>query len=249
MKTKENPHAGHRKRLREQIELNGLYNLSELHFLENLLTYTITRADTNPIAHALLNEFKTIDSIFEATPEALMSVAGVGEKTAKFLNYMSAVVYMSNKSKVIKYPSVNTISSTLKFIANILPPTDKEQFVVLIVNKQYEVKNYKIFKGISHSYVDFDSQELYDYLVKHKTSFCILAHTHPNHSAIPSANDYKMFEMISYNLSMMRISLIDNLVLGDKDFYSARLGETVLYCDYTNYSYLKNRLSIPQDDE
>ena len=248
MKTKENIHAGHRQRLREQIDATGLYNLSDLHFLEQLLTYTITRANTNTIAHALLNEFKSIDNIFEASVESLMSVKGVGEKTARFLQYMSAVAYMSNKSKVIKKPFVGNITSALTFVTNILPPTDNEQFVVLIINKNFEVKNYKIFKGISHSYVDFDSQELFDFLVKHKSSFCIIAHTHPHHSAMPSASDYNMFEMMNHNLNLMRIKLIDNLILGEQDFYSSKIEETRQYNDFSDFNYVKNRLSIPQDN-
>jgi len=247
MKTKENIHAGHRQRLRERIDASGLYNLSELHFLENLLTYTISRADTNPIAHELLNEFKTIDSIFEASLEALMSVKGVGEKTARFLQYMSAVVYMSNRSKAIKRPVVGNISSTLSFIANILPPTNNEQFVVLIIGKNFEVKNYKIFKGISHSYIDFDSQELMDFLIKHKASFCIMAHTHPDHSSNPSVSDYEMFTMMNHNLQMMRIGLVDNLILGEKDFYSSKIQETRPYDDFCDFNYIKNRLYVPED--
>ena len=92
-----NIHAGHRQRLRKQIDSIGLYNLSDLHFLEYLLTFVIKRADTNPIAHGLLNKFGSMDKIFNAPLSQLTKVKGIGQKTAEFLQYMSSVVYMNNK--------------------------------------------------------------------------------------------------------------------------------------------------------
>ena len=223
MKTNENIHSGHRQRLRQHIDTVGLYGLSDLHFLENLLTYTIPRADTNPIAHNLLNEFKSIDAIFEANIDALMSVKGIGEKTARFLNYMSTVIYMNNKSKALQKPFVGNLSSTLTYIYSVLPPTKNEQFIILIVSKNYEVKNYKIFEGITHSAVDFDFQIFLDYLIKHKSSYCIIAHTHPEHPSTPSYADISMFDIIKHNLKMMKIGLIDNLIIGEKDIYSEKM--------------------------
>ena len=73
--------------------------VDDLYFLEQLLTYSIPRADTNPIAHRLLKEFKTIDNIFEADERALQEIAGVGPRTVYFLKYMLMVCYKYNKAK------------------------------------------------------------------------------------------------------------------------------------------------------
>ena len=46
-------HDGHRQRLKDRFLREGLDNFDDLYVLELLLYYTISRKDTNPIAHAL----------------------------------------------------------------------------------------------------------------------------------------------------------------------------------------------------
>ena len=75
-----------------------------------------------------------------------------------------------------------------------------------------------------------------------------MAHTHPENSAEPSESDYTMFEMINNSLQSMRISVVDNIVLGEKDFYSSRTQRVLPYNEYADYNYINNRPSIPQDN-
>ena len=236
MNTNENLHAGHRERLRDMIERTGIYQLSDLHFLENLLTFVIPRVDTNPIAHRLIEEFKTIDNIFEASIQALEKIEGVGPKTARFIQYMSSVCYMNNKAKAMKKSYIGTTSAMINYIQGVMPPSDNEQFIVLIAGKNFEVKTYKVFKGVSHSFITVDANELSDYLIKHKASFCLLAHTHPEHTALPSASDKDAMGKIGKLLDSLQITLLDNLILGKKDFYSFRFDRIKRYSEL-NYDY------------
>ena len=183
----------------------------------------IPRTDTNPIAHRLLDEFKTIDNIFEATPQALESIPGIGEKAARFIQVLSCSCYMYNKSKAHKKPYVGTFSTLLPFLHGIIPPSDNEQFIALVIGKNYEVKNYKLFKGVSHSFVSFDTKALSEYLMKNKPPYCVLAHTHPNHTALPSQSDRESFYKLAELIKSMSIELLDNLVIGERDFYSFRI--------------------------
>lgn len=231
-----NIHSGHRERLRKQIEQTNPVNLSDLHFLEQLLTYTIPRADTNPIAHNLLEEFKTIPNIFDATETALLTIDGIGPKTANFLHYMSTTCYMYNRAKWASNEFIGTINKCLAYIKSVLPPSINEQFIVLILNKNLEIKNYKIFNGISHSYINFDAQELSSYLINHKASFCIVAHTHPYCSAIPSADDLETFNKMTPLFDSLSIKLLDSLILGEHNYFSCNLQDIHPY-DYTDVQY------------
>ena len=232
---KGNVHAGHRIRMRENIERTGKYNLSNLHFLEYLLTFVIARADTNPIAHALLEEFKTIDQIFDASLEALMSIKGVGEKTARFLQTMSVVAFMYSRDKAIKNPKVDTGERLVRAIKAILPPSKNEQFIVLILTKDLRIKNYKIFEGVSHSLVSFDAKDLGEYLIKHKTSFCVFAHTHPDNSPTLSETDVVTFNKIFSLLDAMSITLVDNIVIGSNSYYSSIFNGEIPYANFDLY--------------
>ena len=62
-------HDGHRERLRERFSSFGLDNFNDLNALELLLFYAIPRRDTNEIAHALLDQFGSLDAVFDASPQ------------------------------------------------------------------------------------------------------------------------------------------------------------------------------------
>lgn len=226
METKEkqkiNIHSGHRERLRAQIQKTGLYNMSDIHFLEYLLTFVIKRSDTNPIAHALLNEFGSISNIFNASTFALMQVKGVGEQTARFLQYMSVVVHMHNKALAKNILKLDTINNISNYVTCTLPPSENEQFMIIVVNKNYSVKEYKIFKGVSHSFISIDKNEIAEYLINHKSSFLIFAHTHPHHSAMPSLSDLETFNTIQPLLDSLCIVLVENIIIGDEHIYSLK---------------------------
>lgn len=231
-KQKKNIHAGHRERLRENALKTGLYNLDDIHFLELLLTYTITRADTNPIAHALLSAFGSVEEIFNASIEALLTVDGVGMKTARFLQYMSVVAHMYNKSCAMEKPKLDTVGKLVNFIRKVLPPSNNEQMILVILNKNLTLKSYKVFNGVSHSFISLDVNEITDFLVKYKAHFCAIAHTHPKHNPMPSMEDLDMFTSFNTILSALSINLMENVILGEKSFFS-----------------LKSRLEYDYDDD
>ena len=84
---KRNPHEGHREKLRQRFILeNGFEHFEDHQILELLLFYANPRQDTNPTAHALLNEFGSLKGVLEARPEMLMSVPNVGEKALRNLD-------------------------------------------------------------------------------------------------------------------------------------------------------------------
>ena len=63
--------TGHRQRIRNRFDKEGLDSFDEVHALELLLTYAIPRIDTKPIARRLLDRFGSFSSVLEATKEEL----------------------------------------------------------------------------------------------------------------------------------------------------------------------------------
>ena len=72
----ENLHAKHRARMQERVERDGLDSLAEHEALEYLLFLSIPRADTNALAHRLIQHFGDFCKVLEAEPEELMQVEG-----------------------------------------------------------------------------------------------------------------------------------------------------------------------------
>ena len=221
-KDKVNIHAGHRERMRDNIKKYGIFNMSDIHFLEYLLTFVIKRSDTNPRAHALLKEFGSIPNIFNASTFALSQVKGVGAHTAEFLKYMSLVVHKYKKSQALQTQKLDTLKSMVNFVKNILQSSDCEQFVIVVLNKNYTLKDYKIFEGVSHSFISINNTQLSEFLINHKASFLFFAHTHPYHSSTPSTSDINAFNTIQPLLDSLSIVLVENIIIGDTNFYSLK---------------------------
>jgi len=76
-----NTHAGHRKRMRERYEKEGLDGFQPHEVLEMLLFRSIARGNTNPIAHALLDACGDPETVLEGKT----AVHGVGETTLAML--------------------------------------------------------------------------------------------------------------------------------------------------------------------
>ena len=93
-------HEGHRERLRRRFLQEGLDNFDELQVLELLLFYAIPRRDTNPIAHALLEQFGSLSGVLEAPVSALAQVPGMGENAATLIQLVTATsrYYMVQRS-------------------------------------------------------------------------------------------------------------------------------------------------------
>ena len=70
-------HGGHRARMKEKLMLFGDQIFDDHELLEMLLYHAIPMRDTNPIAHRLLAVFGSVEGVFSATKEELMSVEGV----------------------------------------------------------------------------------------------------------------------------------------------------------------------------
>lgn len=78
-------HGGHRNRLRQRVVNEGFDGLEPHEILEFLLCYAIPRQDVNALAHALIRRFGSVGGVLGAELPELMSVEGVGARTARWL--------------------------------------------------------------------------------------------------------------------------------------------------------------------
>ena len=84
-----NPHEGHRERLREKIRKNGIKDLEPHEVLEYLLFSFVPRRNTNDIAHRLLHKFGSLSAVFDADYNALVEVEGMTQNAALFITQIN----------------------------------------------------------------------------------------------------------------------------------------------------------------
>lgn len=87
-----NLHNLHRQRARERAEYLGFMALKPHEVMELILFSAYRRANTNDIAHALIDRFGSVSAVLEASEEDLMTVDGVGYHAAQVIGaYRNAV--------------------------------------------------------------------------------------------------------------------------------------------------------------
>ena len=102
-----NLHKDHRKRVMARYERDGFDSFEEHNILELLHFYPITRADTNPTAHNLINRFGSLYDVLTAPVEELEQVKGVGPKSAEFLHQLFDGVRSASVRKICERPVDN----------------------------------------------------------------------------------------------------------------------------------------------
>lgn len=87
-----NVHSGHRQRLRDRAAAEGFEEFNPHQIMELLLFYAIPRQDTSEIAHLLIERFGSLQGVFGASQEELMTVEGVGKRVADWLKRVGELV-------------------------------------------------------------------------------------------------------------------------------------------------------------
>lgn len=212
---KRNVHAGHRKRMRADFELDGFKNWHEHKVLEYLLHRVIRRADTNETAHNLIGGCGGFAEVFRASKEKLTDIIGVGEETAEYIHMLGEFVKYYNG---VRY-DVNRITldetTCSDYLLNLFDGLERENFYMICLDAQNRIiYKRRIFEG-SFDSMDIDITQIVRLAVKCDASFVVLAHNHPSGIAKASNADIVSTQAVERALVMAGIRLLDHIIVAD----------------------------------
>ncbi len=212
-------HDGHRERLRERFQKNGLAGFADHETLELLLFYAIPRVNTNDIAHRLIAKFGSLSGVLAAQQKDLATVAGIGENSATLISLCFELMkkyYASSRSdsKMLKS------SDAAAYIAPRLKNERQEHFYVLCLDGNYRLVHEELLFTGTINTVNVSPREVALVALRHSAVSVILVHNHPTGSLRPSKSDVQITMDILSALKPLGITLIDHLVIGDAGYYS-----------------------------
>ena len=220
MEKEGNVHAGHRQRLKRQFLEAGLDSLSDVNCLELLLFYAIARRDTNPLAHALLEQFGSLSAVFNAAPEQLQQVPGISEHAAVLLH---AIPALGRRYFIDQTRQEKILNSTERCGAYLIPyffGAREEQVYLLSLDAKCKVLCCKEVTEGSVNSASISVRRVVETALGANASTVVLAHNHPSGLAIPSAEDVQTTRRIAKALSLVEITLADHIVVAEDDFVS-----------------------------
>ena len=213
-------HSGHRQRVKERFQKEGLDNFSDIQVLELLLFYAIPRQDTNPIAHALLDHFGSLPQVLEAPVEELEKVPGVGHNAAMLLSLVPAVgrYYMVRRSQ--QATILNTIQACGDYLKSVFIGRRTEMVYLLCLDAKCKVLCCRQVAEGSVNSANVPIRRIVEMALAANATSVVLAHNHPSGIAVPSDEDIATTQRVAAALSTVEITLADHIIVADDDYVS-----------------------------
>lgn len=215
-----NPHKDHRERVRRRFLTEGFDRLEDHVKLELLLFYAIPYRDTNPIAHALLEQFGSLSNVFEAPLEELVKTKGLGESGAVLLKMVPhlARTYLEDREKG-KFRFYDTESAGKYLLQKYIGRTNETLTVVALDSKNRVLYCEAVYEGSIHA-VPIHVKRIVEIAVRYNAASIVLAHNHPSGKTLPSRGDYDSTRLVYEALKSIDVDLLDHFILVDGDYIS-----------------------------
>ena len=238
-------HDGHRRRMRERFQAQGLEGFAPHEVLELILFYAIPRADVNPLAHRLLDAFGSLHGVLEADAGDLMKVEGVGESAATLLSLFGHVDRQLEKSRSARRGKLRNRQDAVRHCLGLLAGLREEHLYLVCLNAQMEVvHNALIARGTLNEVAAYPRQ-VAQAALRANAHAVILCHNHPGGAAIPSQQDLDMTDSLGQMLQSLDIFLADHVIVAGEDALS--LVECGFLEHHTSGGVLLSKVADPGD--
>ena len=217
-----NPHKGHRSRLKGEFLARGLAGMPDHKTLELLLCYAIPQGDVNPLAHRLMDTFGSLSGVFNATPEQLMAVKGIGEHAACLIKLIPALGGRYQADRCHLGEILNSTERLGEYLAPEFFGKRNEITVVLCLDAKCKVLQcQQLAEGTADS-TSLSLRKMMEVALACNASQVVLAHNHISNIAAPSQEDILATKMAYDAFQQIDILLRDHLIFAFDDFVSLR---------------------------
>lgn len=140
-------HTGHRARMRSRLAETGIEGFKPHEILEMLLFCVIPKRNVNPLAHALLDEFGSVDGVLSASSESLSRVPGVGPQTGEFFAALNKALEAYRETCYQTPKSIGTLASALQYVPGSVRKSRKYEVAVLFADRFSRLLSVHSFPG------------------------------------------------------------------------------------------------------
>ena len=213
-------HEGHRQRMRRQLQTSGMDSLSDVQVLEVLLYYAIPRADTNPLAHRLLERFGSLSGVLEAPADELVQVDGMGQAAAQLISLM---LQLERRHFIDRNGPASILDTTTRCGQYLVPYFHGEQnevvYLLCLDAKCKALCCVPVHRG-SITAASISVRKIVQTALNQNAASVVIAHNHPSGYALPSQEDIDTTRALQAALHGVGIVLADHIIVADDDFVS-----------------------------
>jgi DNA repair protein RadC len=208
------------ERPRERLIKYGVSSLSNEELLSIILRCGTKNKSVKELSEDILNMFKSINDLKNATINKLIKINGMGLSKAMVIVAMielSKRIYLSSDDSKI---SLNNPKSIFEFTRYLFNNKTQELFYCLYFNnKQQLVGKELLFVGTVNKSLTHP-REVFKYAYYYSATSIICLHNHPSGDINPSREDIDFTNaLVSIGL-IQKIPIIDHIIVSNNSYYS-----------------------------
>lgn len=215
-------HTGHRERLRERAEKEGLTHFSPHEVLELLLTYAIPRGDVNPLAHRLLRHFGSLSRVFEASIAELQQVSGIGPRAASLLGMILPLFQRYQMEKLTPRQQVGNYALLTAYCRTLFLGASSESFYMICLDGRLNAISAVCVSSGTPMEVSVAPRLIVRNALQWDAVGVVITHNHPSGNPAPSQEDVDLTRRIMQALDSVDIRLYDHVIVGGQEVFSFR---------------------------
>ncbi|MFT3671686.1 RadC family protein [Aestuariivirga sp.] len=215
-------YLGHRERLRQRFRQAGGDALPDYEMLELVLFRSIPRADTKPLAKALIARFGSFAEVISAAPERLMEVKGVGEAVAMDLKLVQAASLRLARGEVMNRPALSSWKAIVDYCRAAMAFETREQFRILFLDKKNQLIADEVQQRGTVDHTPVYVREVIKRALDLAATAIVLVHNHPSGDPTPSMADIEMTKKIVQAGDKLGVLVHDHLIIGKNAHVSFR---------------------------
>ena len=215
-------HENHRQRMMDRCQKTGFASFADHEVLEMLLYFSKPRCDTNETAHLMLERFGRIDNVFEATPEELMMIDGIGQSSAVLMQLIRESARRYTKAVMQNRKRFSHIREVAEYAHACFVGATSEQLYLFLFNNGMEMIDSILLTTGAINSAEIPSRMMIEKAILKKASCAVLAHNHPHGMAVPSDCDIQLTYHAAEVLGLINIPLLEHLVFAENRYACIR---------------------------
>lgn len=213
-------HNGHRSDLRKRFMEKGLDSFADHEVLEFLLTFAITRKDTNPIAHALIDKYGSVHAALDVPYKDLLKIDGIGENSATLIKLIPQLMRRYEISKTGATRKLESWEAAGEYLKPRFLGCVHEHVIVVCLDSKQQVIHSDVVAEGTVNLASLQVRQVVSLALVHNATSVILAHNHPSGVARPSQEDRICTLKIRTALESVGVTLTDHIIVAEGDYIS-----------------------------
>ena len=211
---------GHYSRLRQRFLSSGIDGFLDYEVVELLLKLADNRRDQKITAKLLLNTFKSLRGVLEASPEQLKKIKGIGDANIFGLKLVQSVARRYLKEQIIGENYIQSSENVLDYLRHNLRDRGREVFLVVLLNGRNQVLDIvELFEGTLTTSAVYP-REVIKLILEKDAAVVIFVHNHPSGNPNPSKDDQNLTQKLKAACSTIDVQLHDHLIIAGNDYTS-----------------------------